>query len=165
MIHNFKQFIQPPTPSILSTAFQPMECLAYIQTPPGMRQSWFAEARYATFGDFACNKSLTLSRNQSDTASSHCACSTLLGSHSLPALLSSVFFTFSYECMEQIHKLYILCYYNPSPLLSLQWSRDPTKFHVLASPQVQGSVTNPHFLNFPGGRKLTFDKSCDVPGI
>ena len=41
----------------------------------------------------------------------------------------------------------------------------PSKLHVLTSPQVQCSVTNPHFLSFPGGRKLSFDKLCDVPEI
>lgn len=86
----------------------------------------------------------------------------------IPLFLRSIHRT----CIENecLHKPYTLCSYKfTSPFILREKAEfpnppPPTKVHALTSPQVQGSVTNPLF-NFPGGRQLTFDEPCHVPGI
>lgn len=70
----------------------------------------------------------------------------------LLALLSSVFFTFSFKYIKRIlvQILYTVLLYMHLLFYPCIGVETPSKLHVLTSPQVQCSVTNPHFLSFPG---------------
>lgn len=115
-----------------------------------MRCSEFSEARYVIFGNFACAKNLILGRNKSATTSSHCDCSTLLGS--TPYRFSSVLsFLLSHRNVlnRYLHNHYLRCYYiiYPSPLFILTVEQRP---HQAPCPDL---TTGPRFCD-----KTTFSK-------